>query len=61
MLTEELRGLDEFLVLRQVDENDRLNIAAICCVSKETKGCEQRGDNYHNASKRTGELLRFLH
>ncbi len=44
-----LDDLNEFLILGQVDDDDRLDIRSICHVSHDTERGEQNGNDEHDA------------
>ena len=60
-LTEELNGLNELVVLRQVYENDSLDLGSVCHVSDCTSSTEQDSDDEHDSRQNSRELLGFFH
>ena len=58
---QELNSLHELVILRQIDDDDRLDIRAVGHVSHDTESGEQGRDKDHASAQDARELLGFFH
>jgi len=59
--TDELNNLDEAIVLRQIDNDDRLYVTPIRRIAHHTKPSEKDRDDEHDTREHFRELLWFSH
>lgn len=60
-LTEELDSLDKLVILRQIDQDDRLDITSIGHVPHCSRSTEKDGNDEHDGRENTRELFGLLH
>jgi hypothetical protein len=59
--TKELHRLNKLVLLRQIDNHDRLNVLPVRRISEHSGASEQERDRKHHAGERSRELLRLAH